>query len=333
MTLVLSLLTREFVCHVSDRRLTDLATGLPLLSRASKTVVVPQPQFMVSYTGIARLTPRMTMDEWLMRTLWEIREADDYFGALAVAATEAFAKLRIPRKHKRHGFLISGWIGQGRFETDESVQLGFSPDAYCTYVTNTLDLERGIEVDEAADAFVHRTRPLFPHERFSIFAAGAALTQGETADLERDLASALRSAGSRERAAALLMVRFVERVAARDSTVGGGTFVCAIPRAQFPVPGVPGTSGLSVLGMRWGLPDVVHPTFLHLPDGPTDRVESPAIIADPFAGRATVIVRNGNLPTAAGAGEVPEEGEVQLRLIALRSSDEIASLFAGSADT
>lgn len=94
------------------------------------------------------------------------------------------------------------------------------------------------------------------------------------------------------------------------------------------MPGAPDAMGLSVLGLRWGLPETTHSTFLHLPDGPTDRVESPGIIMDPFAGRATLIVRKGDLPTGAGAGRVPEEAELELRLVALRSSDEIASLFA-----
>lgn len=332
MTLILSLVTPDFVCHVSDRQLTDLRTGNQLVSRASKTVIVPAAQFMVSYTGLAQITPTLSTDEWLMRTIWEARDSDDAFGSLADAASAAFAKIRLPARFKRHAFVISGWIGSGSYETDAALPPNFVANGYCTCVTNTLDLDARVELLDASDTFVHRTRPLFPHERFHIFAAGESLTRDESDDLDSNVAAALRSKGGRERAAAVAMLRTVEKVSARTPSVGGGAFICAIPR-QFVAPAPAPPRSLSILGVQWGLPREDSPTFVHVPDAPTQTVESPAIIADPFAGRAELTIHSGSVPDLAGAGEMPEAGEMKMRLIALRSSDEISRIFDSPDDT
>jgi hypothetical protein len=120
------------------------------------------------------------------------------------------------------------------------------------------------------------------------------------------------------------MLRTVERVAQRTKAVGGGTFICALPRDP---PDPEESGGLAVMGVRWGLPEHGSATFIHVPDRPTRIVESPGVIADRFAGRAEMIVRKGQIPDLAGAHEPPEEGELRIHLVALRSSEEISTLF------
>lgn len=331
MTLVLSLVTRRFVCHVSDRQLTDLRTGRPLVSRASKTVIVPAAQFMVSYTGLAKMTRTMTTDEWLMRTCWELRDSDDYFGRLAEAASDAFAAIRLPPALKRHSFVVSGWLGTGEFETDDALPDGFELEGYCTYITNSLDFAAGVEVAEARSRFEHRTRPLYPNEKFTVFSAGATLNASETAELDVSIAAAMRAAGGKERAAAMAMLRTVGRVAARDRTVGGGAFICALPRNPPSPQNSHEVAKLEILGVRWGLPQSGRATFVHIPDGPTNVVESPGIIADPFAGRGTLRVDQGVVSTlAAGLGTIPEAAELKMNVLALRSSEEIARMFTSA---
>ena len=86
--------------------------------------------------------------------------------------------------------------------------------------------------------------------------------------------------------------------------------------------------GLFFMGMHWGLPETGRATFVHVPDEPSETVESPTIVGDPFAGKMILrIVSGGELPSLAGPGAVPEEGTVETRLIALRSSAEIKELF------
>ena len=269
----------------------------------------------------------MTTDEWLMRTLWGIRDSDDYFGELANAATKAFSQISLDNSLKRHEFLVSGWVGSGSFETDSPPPTGFTPNAYHAFVSNFRDFDAGLKPLDSATDFSSRARPLFPPERFRVIAAGIPLTPAESSELESNVAAALRSPGGGERAAAVAMLRTVERVSNRNPAVGGGAFVCSLPRS-YQAPAPPDQSpGLTVMGMQWGLPERGVPTFVHIPNRPTPIVESPGVIADPFAGRAEVVVKKGRVPDIAGVGKVPEEGELRLRLIALRSSEEIAKLF------
>jgi len=91
----------------------------------------------------------------------------------------------------------------------------------------------------------------------------------------------------------------------RDSTVGGGAFISSIPRGYIPG-GSSEIQGLSFMGMHWGLPETGRATFVHVPDEPSETVESPAIVGDPFAGKMILrIVSGGELPSLAGPGAVP----------------------------
>lgn len=333
MTLIIALITPSFSIHVSDRQLTDATTGRPIRVRAAKTVIVPAAQFMVSYTGIAQIRSQLTTEDWLARTLWETRSSADAFGALAEAATEAFATVAAAPSAKRHAFLVSGWIGSGSYWTDVPAPLGFDVSCYHALVVNYLDFEAGIELTDRTLAFVHRARPLYPNERFSIVTAGVGLTAAESAELDANVGAALRSRGGAERGAAMAMLRTVERVSRRTPLVGGGVFISSLPR-NYSTPSDSehdNAPELRVLGVRWGLPTRGAATFVHIPDGPTRAVESPTIIADPFAGRAEVIVRQGQVPDLTGVPGIPEAVEVRMHVLPLRSSDEIAETFGGEA--
>ena len=335
LTLILSLITNNFACHVSDRRLTDGSTGRQLDSKASKTVIAPQLHLMVSYTGLAQLAPQMTTDEWLLRTIWGIRGSHDFFGSLAEAAGDAFKRISLTPRLKRHVFVVSGWLGNGAWKSATALPENFTPSSYCTLVSNFHDFEIGVELTEGSAEFSHRTRLLLPGDKFQIFAAGARLTSAESTELESSVSAALRSAAGGERAAAVAMLRTVQRVSDRDPTVGGGAFVVALPR-DYAVPTQDASNklGLTVLGVRWGLPEAGSATFVHISDRPTEVVESPGIIADPFAGSATLTVKKGKVPNLAGiGGSLPEEFEGKLNLIALRSSEEIARLSEKAPDT
>jgi hypothetical protein len=328
MTLILSLITQQFVIHVSDRRLTDARTGDPFPSAASKTVVAPVPQFVASYTGIAVLEGKAT-DTWLASTLWDARETDDTGAYLSDAATKAIARVRLPARLKRHTFVLSGWVGTGEFEPLEPTPLleGVTADVYTMLVTNCFEasgpLGDLVELPEAQPKFISIGRALFPNEKYLLLSAGVPLTVTEARELDANVAAALRSSSGRERAAAVAMAATTSRVAARTDLVGGGVFICSIPRGYAPQADAP---GFNVLGVHWGLPEQDRATFVHAPDSPSTVVESPTILQDPWAARATLTVHKGYIPDLAGAGEVPEEAEIKLELLALRSSDEIARL-------
>jgi hypothetical protein len=325
MTLVLTLLTDDFIIHASDRQLTDVRTGRQILTKAAKTVICPPGMYMVSFTGLAQIAPPMPTGEWLMRTLWEHKN-EDLFGSLAAAAANAIQRIAIPRAFKRHAFLVSGWLDHGTWTADRPLPQGFTPGAYATIVSNFHDpLEPGRALSEPGFAFVHSTRVLMPNQKFLIGSVGAHVKPQEQEALDRDISAALRStSGGRERAAALLMVRTIQTVAERDATVGGGAFIAALPR-QRPLRGAgPRLRSMEFLGVRWGLPEHDAITFVHIPDRPTTTVETPYVLETPFAGIGTFTIRSGPVPDLKQLAGIPEAGEMQLKIISWYDGDELA---------
>lgn len=330
MTLVLSLLTDDFIIHASDRRLTDGRTGRQVTTKAAKTVICPPLRAMVSFTGLAQIAPPMDTGEWLMRTLWATK-GKELFGNLALAADKAFAVIPIPPALKRHAFLLSGWLHHGTM--DQPMPPGFKLGAFTTLVSNFDDPAWDFGQPSHADlSFRHSTRALLLNQTFAIDSVGARLTDAERTTLDRDISAALRSkAGGRERAAALLMARTIRSVSERDPTVGGGVFIAAIPRQIQDGAARPKT--MAILGVRWGLPEPDAATFVHIPDVPTTVVETPYILGDPFAGIGTLSVNRGPVPDLKPLAGIPEAGEMKLRLISWYSGDELAQRFGGRPPT
>jgi hypothetical protein len=266
----------------------------------------------------------MTTGEWLMRTLWENKDAD-LFESLACAADKAVGAIRIPMVLKRHTFLVSGWLNHATWEANAPLPSGFKPGAFLSVVSNVHD-QSGSILPEPQMAFTHSTSLLMPRQKYLMGSVGARVKQDEREALDRDVSAALRSREGRERAAALLMVRTIRAVSERDPTVGGGAFIAAIPRHHRT--GSSGAhQGIEVLGVRWGLPEQHAATFVHIPDEQTNTVETPYILADPFSGIGTLTITKGPVPDLKPLAGIPEVGEFRLTVLPLRSSDELAREF------
>jgi len=330
MTLVLSLITDDFIIHASDRRLTDGRTGRQVTTKAAKTVICPPSMVMVSFTGLAKIAPPMETGEWLMRTLWANKHKE-LFGSLARAADKAFAAISIPPALRRHAFLVSGWLHHGMM--DPPLPPGFKVGPYTTLVSNFDDPAWSSGRPSDSDlSFRHSTRALLLNQSFVIDSVGAQLTDTERTTLDRHVSAALRSkTGGRERAAALLMAQTIRSVSERDPTVGGGVFIAALPRhieVRAPQP-----KTMEILGVRWGLPEPETATFVHIPDVPTTVVETPYILGDPFAGIGILKVDGGPVPDLKPLAGIPKAGEMKINLISWYSADELAQRFGGRAPT
>ena len=106
MTLILSVLTRDYVVQVSDRRLTDANTGVPLNEPANKAIVFCG-HFVFGYTGLARIGSVRT-DMWLAeRLLAKGPSVQANLENVRDEATRAFRS--VPVQHKRHAFIGVGW--------------------------------------------------------------------------------------------------------------------------------------------------------------------------------------------------------------------------------
>jgi hypothetical protein len=321
MTLVVSLITGDFVCHVSDRRLTDAVTGRQLTSQASKTVVVLPMRLLVSYTGLAQMNGTDT-DEWLVRTIHDLRDSDDFFGELGTRAAAAMRSVSLPSASKRHLFVLSGWFPPDMPAEAFPDDLHYSPPsdgrptAYCCVITNFLS-DDGRWLNLARPIFINRMRLLPPREPFHAFPVGAELTSAELSGLDTGLASAFRSNRGKERAASALLIRALKEVGARDATVGGGVFVSALARVLATQTTRSASPEIRVMQMKWGLPEANEATFVHLPDTGNEIVESPFVVDEKTAVKMVRLRVSGAKPGLAGAGQPPKEGEVELRVIKL----------------
>jgi hypothetical protein len=198
-TLVLTLITREFVCQVSDRRLTDSSTGKRIDRPASKTVIWARAHVMISYTGLADIGTDET-DVWLAKTVPKLEGSIDFPSALADVASTVFRGppiCRLDEVSKRHTFIVAGW-------TADDSDGDYDP-IYCS-ISNCED-DQGRMLDRARDDFHSRTHRLVAFERYATYEAGQPLRDTERLQMERAVSSALRSPGGKERAASIVLLR------------------------------------------------------------------------------------------------------------------------------
>lgn len=325
MTLLFALVTRDYVIHVSDRQLTDARTGRPIPTKASKTVIVPSLKLMVSYTGLATLGPplaarseQMPTVEWLLRALWRGRGVE-FPRSLAMDADGAFDKLLLHPALRRHAFLISGW---GLEWPQDPAKVGIDVRAlvppgspYWGFVSNFHDLrDYSYVLSSAQRRFQYGLRPLLNTEKFQIIEAGVPLTNREHTELDNNVRAALRSSRGGVRAAAVAMIEAVQRVAGRTRTVGGGVFVVSVPRNARPPD--EDTVGLISAGLKWGLPEPDYITFVHVPDQPSQAVDSPVVLfPQGLALFSTDETIEGRVPDLAGTEPFPTWIKTRLRML------------------
>jgi hypothetical protein len=273
MTLVLSVVTREFVMQASDRRLFDLLRRVPLAEGANKAVLWPSRRLVFGYTGLASVGTGMAGEThlWLAETLFEAREEPDLFEALAQRATRTFGALRVPRTYKRHSFVAVGW------DSDDAADL----PSYWS-VSNCED-EAGRVLSSASDVFSVRRHELMYFERSNVVAAGVQLRPGELREIQRDVGSALRSLGGAS-AVGLILVRALRRVSARiPESVGRAALVNTLPAAALPSPFESGDLGalFELAGVAFSAPTSAGPTFFSFPETEGAPVHyMPVVIAD-----------------------------------------------------
>jgi hypothetical protein len=214
MTLVLNVLTNDYVVQVSDRRLTDLNTGKPLDEPANKTILFCG-HVVFGYTGLAKVGPLQT-DFWLAERLLSAGpSAQATLEFVRDEASRAFQA--VPSNHRRHAFVGVGW-SQSR-------------PILCV-ISNFMDA-RGHQLPHAHDLFHIDTVTLNPNDAFQIAMAGQAVPQEILVKLRRGAKRIVKHAGAG--AMADLMVSQVWQVANRNEKVGKDLMVAVILRSAVPV--------------------------------------------------------------------------------------------------
>jgi hypothetical protein len=214
MTLVLNMLTHDYVVQVSDRRLTKLDTGKPHDEPANKAILFCG-HIVFGYTGLANVGPTKT-DFWLAERL--IAAGPSMQATLEFVrdeATQAFQAVR--RDWRRHAFVGVGW-SQSR-------------PILCV-ISNFMNT-RGPQLPHAHDLFLIDTVALNPTDPFRILTAGQPVPREILEKLETGARRIVTHADAG--AMADLMVSHVWEVANGNTKVGKDLMVAVIPRSAVPV--------------------------------------------------------------------------------------------------
>jgi hypothetical protein len=213
MTLILSALTQDFVVQVSDRRLTDLATGAPKNESANKAIVCCG-HVVFGYTGLADINREKT-DQWFGRTFLGGVSAQAAIERVRDSATQVFSA--VPLRWRMHAFVGVGWSRSRPI---------------LVVVSNFLDAD-GNTAQVARDTFsidaVRISAPLRIHS------AGQRLDRKVSAELVRNAKRAIKRGGGANSVARLL-VEQVRQVAQVNQKVGEDVMVSIIPRVAVPLP-------------------------------------------------------------------------------------------------
>ena len=167
MTLVLNMLTHDYVVQVSDRRLTDLNTEKPLNVPANKAILFCG-HIVFGYTGLANVGPTKT-DFWLAERL--ISAGPSMQATLEFVkdeATQAFQA--VPRGERSHAFVGVGWSR--------------SRPILCV-ISNFMNA-RGQQLPHAHDQFHIDTVALNPTDPFRIVTAGQPVPREILVKLKRE---------------------------------------------------------------------------------------------------------------------------------------------------
>jgi hypothetical protein len=105
MTLILSVLTDDYVVQASDRRLTNVRTRAVVEEDANKAIVFCG-HLAVGYTGLSRIRGVAT-DLWIAEVLRGCSSTKEAITALCRQATSDLAV--VPAADRRQAFVLAGW--------------------------------------------------------------------------------------------------------------------------------------------------------------------------------------------------------------------------------
>jgi hypothetical protein len=236
MTLILSVLTRDCVIQVSDRRLVSLDTGCAVEDERNKTVLWCG-RLSFGFTGLANLgVEQGRTDLWLAETLASVETAvlsgdltverfdqRQLLEQLAARCTTEFRRMTIAEldpQMRRHAFVAVGWA---RFDEETD----FAP--YLAHVSNVYSPDLS-PLREPSEEFVVWWKRLEPSDDGFFFAEGQGYDEEETTATVQ-LLGALWDA---YKDPAVIVEALVEKVrgkaAAPRSAVGKGMLVNVLPR-------------------------------------------------------------------------------------------------------
>lgn len=228
MTLILSVLTKEAVYQISDRRLTLNQKGkaIEIISGEFNKAVIAEMRWAFGYTGLS-VVGTESSDKWLARTILSIRSPDTYTMAKKIeqAASEEITKAHAQylKKDRLFAFQAVGWHRNGPNSISPMV----------ITVHNGWDLQRAKWRDDAPASFEtnfsHNT--ITEQKPFDIVTVGQPLDRSEWREIHRRISRVARRPGMNGMAMTDTLVSLMRWLSGRRTTIGSGGMVVVIPAA------------------------------------------------------------------------------------------------------
>jgi hypothetical protein len=253
-TLVLNCVTPDYVFQVSDRQLVRQGPlgGWSVEEEESNKAVLIDGRVAFGYTGLAQIDGKRA-DRWLAETAADGPTTDmsAVLARIRDHASDAFRRLHLPPRAKRHAFLGTGWVtGAGGQLVPASL-----------LASNAL--RDGKWLEEAEDKFFS-TFQLYDDlpDGFELRSAGVEVSVEHQPAVWRFIRrSAKRSAGPDAFVRSLIIA--MDWLANRYPTIGRGLMVLALPRVASIKFAETGRS-MALLGP----PLKDHTTFAYMPSRP-----------------------------------------------------------------
>lgn len=226
MTLIIGLISEEYVLLASDRRITWISG--PDKAKTEDTenkAVLLAGQFLLGYTGFARLGPRgkFKTEQWIVDQLRDVQDPSDYFQTIAAKAGPAIAAMGKPVEESGHAFIAVG------FGTNRGDAAG--PQAVGVTISNALGGGYG-SWKPRQNFEVTRTSPLNGSNDFRLTLAGLVPPTDHAREAIDLIRRYRKHDPSRILGVAQILVRLIRSV--RHEGVGEDISVSVLPRSAVP---------------------------------------------------------------------------------------------------
>ncbi len=223
MTLIAVCVTDDFIIQVSDRRnvwLTGPDAGKRANENANKVVVYCN-HMAFAHSGLAQIDGPEPTPHWLLESLRDLTHPSvmEVLNEVKRKANRAFRNINLPKRKKRHAFVLAGW-------TDRKGGQGLIP--FVATVSNALTSDWKWE-EEADEKFKVDPRPIGNASNPQVFWFGQPFGEEPKKQALREIkAKAKQGEGPGSLTQTLHLV--FRRIADEHSTVGKNLMVMSFPR-------------------------------------------------------------------------------------------------------
>lgn len=255
MTLILGLLTHDYVIQISDRRVTSWPSCNLIDDERNKAIQFNN-NLVLSCTGLAEISGMPTA-EWVVKVGAKLTTSlDEFIKTIQTEATTAFSSLRIQQNLKRHLFTGIGFAQTTNFEQIVPIHV---------VISNAWDSANKTWLDEAKNEFEVSGYILPPKGRFLfIHSMGANLIPQEVTQTKRLLRKAFGKVSPLGLAS--ILCDTIWQVASRNKTVGKSLMVNILPKLSVE------SSVVGMVGLHPDTKEINFPTFLNIHDDFNNKI-------------------------------------------------------------